>query len=63
MLYSYEELPIVFEFLGAVEVSIRIYQKVVIKKKKKLNKKNKNKKTYQLYSMQYLGIYTVRQCV
>ena len=25
MLYSYEELPIVFEFLGAVEVSIRLW--------------------------------------
>ena len=52
MLYSYEELPIGFEFLGALEVSINFQTsdfdyKVVIKKKPQ---------PYQPYSMQYLDI-------
>ena len=56
MLYSYEELPIGFEFLGALEVSINLQTSYI---RLCLGTKQLSKKTtqpYQPYSMQYLGI-------
>ena len=54
MLYSYEELPIGFEFLGALKFSINFQtsdmQTLITKK---LSKKTQ---PYYSYSMQYLGI-------